>query len=72
MEIQASVLQVKLREWYPDKEGVDRVSVLPGQQFKAWVGADDKKFTKDQLERLRGQIGNLVLKVNGQRVDISL
>lgn len=71
-EFVTGVLQVKLREWYPDKEGVERVPVLPGQQFKAWVGADDRKFTKDQLERLRGQIGTLVLKVNGQRVDISL
>jgi len=66
------VLQVKLREWYPDKHGVERLAVLPGQQFKAWVGADESRFTKDQLDRLRGQIGSLVLLVNGRRIDISL
>lgn len=67
------VLQVKLREWFPDKgDGLERVAVLPGQQFKAWVGADEKKYTKDQLDRLRGRIGTLVLMVNGERVDIPL
>lgn len=66
------VLQVKLREWYPDKEGVDRLAVLPGQQFKIWVGVDEGKFTKDQLERLRGKIGTMVLKVNHHLVHIEL
>jgi hypothetical protein len=66
------VLQVQLREWCPDEHGLDRIPVLPGQQFRAWVGVDENKFTKDQLDRLRGQIGTLVLVVNGRRINIAL
>lgn len=65
------VLQVKLREFCPVEEGVERIPVLPGQQFKAWVGADEK-FTKVQLEQLRGKIGTLVFAVNGRRVEMHL
>jgi hypothetical protein len=66
------VLQAKSREWYPDKSGVDRIAVLPGQQFRAWVGADENIFTKDQVERLKGRIGTLILIVNGERMEITL
>jgi hypothetical protein len=66
------VLQIKLRDWTPSDHGVDRLAVLPGQLFRAWIGVDDSKFTADQLNLLRGKIGTLVLLVNGKQVNIDL
>lgn len=66
------VLQVKLREWSPKDEGVDHVAILPGQLFRAWIGADESKFTHDQLRELRGRIGTIVFFVNGQPLNIDV
>ena len=56
-KFETDVLQLKIRKWwYPDDQGVDRVAVLPGQQFRAWVGVDENKFTKDQLDGLRKKL----------------
>jgi hypothetical protein len=66
------VLQVKLREWYPTQHGVDRVAVLPMQQFQAWVGIDERKYNKQQLDSLIGKIGDLVFIVNNIPVTIVL
>lgn len=68
-----SVLQVKLDEdLWPDKKGVDRIAVLPGQQFQAWIGIDETKFDPSKVELLRGDIGQLILLVNGQTIEIKL
>jgi hypothetical protein len=66
------VLQVKLREWYPQRDGIDRVAVLPGQLFRAWVGVDEAKFNENQIRGLRGKIGTLVFSVNGKPVNVPL
>jgi hypothetical protein len=66
------VLQVKLREWCPTSDGVDRLSVLPQQLFRAWIGLDERKFSEDQVNSLRGQIGTLVFLVDGKPVPIDL
>jgi hypothetical protein len=66
------VLQVKLRDWCPTGEGVNRVAVLPEQLFRAWVGLDEMKFSGDQVNILRGQMGTLVFLVDGKTVPIDL
>jgi hypothetical protein len=66
------VLQVKLREWCPTGDGVDHVAVFSGQLFRAWLAPDETKFTKGQIEGLRGKIGRLVLLINGQTWDVDL
>jgi TIR domain len=66
----SGVLQVKLGEWYPRPDGVDHVAVLPGQLFRAWVGLDESKFTEDEVRGRSGQIGTLVLTVNGAALNI--
>lgn len=71
-EFVVDVLQVKLRSYLPSDHGVDRVAVLPGQFFRAWVAIDSAKFSADQLNQLRGRIGTLVLLVNGQQVNVAL
>jgi hypothetical protein len=65
-------LQLKLRNWVPVDHGLERIAVLPGQLFRAWIGADDSKFNAVQVNELRGRIGTLVFSVNGKRVDITL
>lgn len=68
-----SVLQIKLDEdLWPDKKGVDRIAVLPGRQFQAWIGIDETKFDQSKVELLKGHIGRLLLLVNGQTIDIKL
>ncbi len=63
----ADVIKLKLRDnWYPSGYELDQVAVLPGQLFKAWLGIDEAKFTKSQLETLKGNIGTLVLLINGK------
>jgi hypothetical protein len=66
------VLQVRLHEWYPAIDGVDRVAVLPQQLFRAWIGIDESKFTEDRVRALRGQIGTLVLSVDGKLITIDI
>ena len=67
------VLQVRLASvWLPGPHGAGRVAVFPTQQFQAWVGLDEGRFGKGQVEEHRGKIGTLVLLVNGQHVDIPL
>lgn len=67
------VLQIKYSgTWMPENKTEERVAVLPRQQFRAWVGFDESTFTKEQLEQHRGKIGTLLLRVNGQTVDIRL
>lgn len=66
------VLQIKLGRWYPPDEGVGRVAVLVGQEFKLWVGVDEGKFNENSVKQLKGQLGTLVLTVNGEEVDVLL
>src|SRR5262249_6870511 len=66
------VLQVKLREWYPKEHGVDRIAVYPTQVFQAWLGFDEKIYSEEQIKRLRGQLGTLILDVNGTPVHIDV
>ena len=65
------VLQVQLREWCP-RDGVDRVAVLPQQLFRAWIGIDERKFNEERVRALRGQIGTLVLSIDGQAISVAL
>jgi hypothetical protein len=72
-KFETSALQVKLaKDWMPPKEAIDRVAVLPNQEFQAWVGIDETKFTEDAVRRLRGEIGTLVLRINGQPYEVKL
>ena len=66
------VLQVRLRNWCPERDGVDRVAVFPQQQFRAWIGIDERKFNEERVRALRGQIGTLILSVDGEAVSIDL
>jgi hypothetical protein len=65
-------LQLKFRTWFPTDHGLERLAVLPGQLFQAWIGVDDGKFNANQVNELRGRIGTLVFQVNGKRVNVDL
>jgi hypothetical protein len=67
------VFQSRLRDlWYPKEHGAGRIALYPGQQCQAWITPDDGKFNREQVEAHRGRIGTLVLRVNGQDVEIKL
>jgi hypothetical protein len=66
------VLQVQLREWCPRDNGVDCVAVLPHQSFRAWIGIDESRFSEERVRALRGQIGTLVLSVDGVAISVEL
>ncbi len=66
------VLQLQARTWLPIDHGLERVAVLPGQLFQAWIGVDEGKFSAGLVNEQRGRIGTLVFSVNGKRVDIGL
>jgi hypothetical protein len=67
------VLQVRLKDiWLPSPHGVGRIAVYPGQQFQAWIGLDEGRFNKAQVEGHRGRIGMLILLANGQNVPVKL
>jgi hypothetical protein len=66
------VLQVQLREWCPRDNGVDRVAVLPHQLFRAWIGIDESRFNEERVRALRGQIGTIVLSVDGVVISVEL
>jgi len=63
---------LKLGEWCPEDQGVDRIAVLPGQLFRAWVGPDESKFSQEQVTKLRGQLGTLVFLIDGAALNIDL
>ena len=63
-----NVLQVKLRNWSPESEGVDRIAVLPDQIFQAWIGIDEKTFDERRVRDLLGQLGTLLLIVDGNKI----
>jgi hypothetical protein len=68
-----AILQLEFeRDWHPIPHGSDRIAVLPGQKFRFWIGADEERFNKTQLEKLRGRIGTMVLLVNGEPVNVQL
>jgi hypothetical protein len=65
------VLQIKLgKAMQPERESVERVAVLPGQQFQAWIGVDETKFDVRTLDALKGRVGTLVLAVNGREIEM--
>jgi hypothetical protein len=66
------VLQLKFRKWLPADEGVDRVAVYPGQQFQGWIGPDAIQYSEARLKELKGNIGTLVLRVDGEEKKIPL
>jgi len=67
------VLQIRIGgTWQAQPQGVSRIAVFPEQQFQAWIGLDEGKFNKGQIEEHRGNIGTLVLFVNGHDVRIPL
>jgi hypothetical protein len=70
-----NVLQLNVgNDWYPPtgKPGADRLPVLPGQLFQAWVGVDERRHSKNEVQALRGQIGTLIFRVNGKRLNVDI
>lgn len=68
-----NTLQIQVGgEWCPVQHGAERLAILPGQYFRAWVGVDESKFTKAQVDGLAGKIGKLSLKVNWRSFSFDL
>jgi hypothetical protein len=59
-------------DWLPSPESIDSVALLPNQRCRAWVGLDATKFTKNQVETLKGKIGTLTLTANGKKIPFEL
>jgi hypothetical protein len=51
---------------------VDRIAVLPDENVRAWIPIDENKYTTDEINGARGQIGTLVFKVNGKEERIKI
>jgi hypothetical protein len=68
-----SVLQLKIESsWLPLDEA-ERIAVLPGQMFRLWLGVEKARFTSaEQVTRLLGAVGKLMLMVNGDKREVSL
>jgi hypothetical protein len=73
-QVICEVLQLKnnIQQWYPEPEGLARVAVLPQHEFRGWIAANDGLYTKDQIERQIGNIGAVVLFVNGEVIQIKI
>lgn len=67
-----ATVQVMFDKWCPRPIATDEVALLPNQRCRAWIGVDAKRFTKDDLDRLEGKIGTLVLTANGKRISFNL
>jgi hypothetical protein len=67
-----NVLQIDLEGWVPEPYATDRIAVLPGQTFRAWIGIDETKFSPASVKDLRGRMGTLRLIVNGKRLAFQL
>jgi hypothetical protein len=68
-----AVLQLKLGgDWLPTQKLEERIAVLPGQHFRAWVGIDHQKMTKQQLEEYKGQVGTIALVANEEIINFAL
>jgi hypothetical protein len=77
--ITRGALQLKFQPGVPfsPNPSVERVAVFPGQTFSAWIAPDERLFNKESFERLRsqrgtGQMGTLVLNVDGQEYPMPL
>jgi hypothetical protein len=61
-----NVLQIKFGSaWVPFPEA-ERVAILPGQLLRIWIPVDEEKYTSDGVNDLRGNIGEIVLLVDGR------
>lgn len=68
-----STLQLFLEgTWLPTPHSIEAVGLLPNQRCRAWIGVDANKHKKEDLERLEGKIGTLILAVNGKKVPFEL
>jgi hypothetical protein len=66
-----AVLQVKLGgNWSPLPN--EFITVAPTQHFRAWIGLDHKKVTKQQVEDNSGYLGTLALVVDGETIKFDL
>lgn len=69
----SAVLQVKLAgHWLPAPNAEEYLAIAPSQQFRAWIGLDHKKVTKQELEENRGYLGTLALLVEGEVINFTL
>jgi hypothetical protein len=69
------VLQLRFGgEWCPRPNGVDRLAVLPGQLFRAWIGIDETKFDGEQAQEHleQGEVGTMVFTINNSTVPVDL
>lgn len=59
------VLQLGFHDkWWPQPQGAERISALPNQRFRAWVGPDENNYTTDDLHASRGRIGTLIFSIS--------
>jgi hypothetical protein len=68
------VLQVKFYPagWFPIDDGGTNVAVLPDQEFRGWIAVNDSRFSKAQIDVLIGNLGKVILYVNGDLIEISI
>jgi hypothetical protein len=63
-----NVLQLKFgNAWVPSIVEADRIAVLPRQIFRIWIPIDESKYTAEMVNRLLGEIGEVVLSVDDTR-----
>ena len=48
------------------------MALYPDQRFQLWIGLDENRHTKDEMERTLGNIGKLILRVDGQDLQFQL
>jgi hypothetical protein len=72
-QVISEVLQLKhYAQWDPNPDGVTRVALLPGQEFRGWVAANNTIFSKEQVERLIGNLGTVGLIVDGTSFEVKI
>jgi predicted nucleotide-binding protein len=71
----SKTFQIKLEgNWCPEQKGVERLKLPPGECCQTWIRPDDP-HTMDDIERRcqsEGQIGTLVLLVDGVEIGFSI
>jgi hypothetical protein len=72
-QVVSEVLQLKVNsKWSPEPDGVPRIAILPGQEFRGWIAANDGIFKKEQIEKQIGKLGAIVLLVDGNVVAVNI
>lgn len=71
-DFSSQALKIKFDStWCPSEESVTRLAVLPSQEFRVWVGLDER-LDENYIRERHGRMGKLILSVNNTEFPIQI